>query len=426
MSTIILGGGLAGFSLAAGLKDASIILEKEEKPGGLCRSFDFRGTMYDIGPHILFSRDSEALAALASLAETGQRTRSNKIFHEGRFVKYPFENDLAALNEADRAYCLKEFLNNPYENYPAGNMLQFFLRTFGEGITQLYLQPYNEKIWKFSPAFMDTQMVERIPKPPREDVIRSAEGIATEGYKHQLHFSYPLRGGINSLISGLQSRLAGKARVITSAGISSIMKKKAGWEVETAQGRLAGDRLVNCMPLHELFQYLEAPPEIKAALESLRYNSIYIVVFRAAKEGLGGNFAVNFAQRDVIFHRLSKIDFLGENYRSKEGATIMAEITFRPGSFAGGMEQEEIIARTLGDLDRLGLVRRADVSAVEVRQFKYAYVIYDLRHRKNADTVLGFLRDSGIRCCGRFAEFEYLNMDAVMRHSMTLAAELNG
>ena len=31
-------------------------------------------------------------------------------------------------------------------------------------------------------------MVERIPRPPDEDIIKSAKGIKTEGYKHQLNF----------------------------------------------------------------------------------------------------------------------------------------------------------------------------------------------------------------------------------------------
>ena len=46
-------------------------------------------------------------------------------------------------------------------------MIQFFYKIFGEGITRTYLEPYNRKIWKFDPSFMDTQMVERIPKPPK-------------------------------------------------------------------------------------------------------------------------------------------------------------------------------------------------------------------------------------------------------------------
>jgi len=32
----------------------------------------------------------------------------------------------------------------------------------------------------------------------------------------------------------------------------------------------------------------------------------------------------------------------------------------------------------------------------------------------------------GIHCCGRFAEFEYLNMDGVVAHSYKLAKKLEG
>lgn len=40
MAVIILGGGLAGLSLAHFLNARSIVLEKENTPGGLCRSLD--------------------------------------------------------------------------------------------------------------------------------------------------------------------------------------------------------------------------------------------------------------------------------------------------------------------------------------------------------------------------------------------------
>ena len=168
------------------------MFEKESRIGGLCRSFQSQeGIYWDIGPHITFSKDQETLDFMTSLVPMAQIRRSNQIFYQGRYVKYPFENDLASLPERDRDYCLDTFLNNPYENYPADNMLAFFYKTFGEGITRSFLEPYNRKIWKYETSFMDTQMVERIPKPPPEDVINSAKGIQTEGYKHQLYFHYP-------------------------------------------------------------------------------------------------------------------------------------------------------------------------------------------------------------------------------------------
>jgi protoporphyrinogen oxidase len=426
MATVILGGGLAGLSLASLLKDESVILEAESRPGGLCRSFELDGVHYDIGPHIIFSKDQAALDFLTGLAATQKICRSNKIFHKGRFIKYPFENELSALEPAERDYCLKGFLNNPDRQRPAQNMLEYYRKIFGAGIVELYLQPYNEKIWKFDPALMDLQMVERIPRPPDADIIRSAKGENTEGYLHQLYFNYPETGGICSLISGLAARLGGKCKIHTGARIQKILRTPLGWRVETASGVLAAQRLVNCMPLHELFKYLDAPPDIISALHALQYNSIHIVALHYKKDAIGSNFAVNFADKSIIFHRLSKLGFLGANYRPAEGSVLLAEITFRPGVFPAELKSEEIKPAVCDGLHRLGLADRDDLLSWQLRTFKYAYVIYDLSHRKNARQILEYLHNCGIDCCGRFAEFEYLNMDAVACRSMNLAAKLNG
>ena len=153
----ILGGGVAGLSLASFIDRQATVLESQPVVGGLSRSYDMNGIAYDIGPHIIFSKNQQVLDLHTTMIETNRLRRSNRIVYKGRYVKYPFENDLAALDADEKDYCLKEFLSNPYEHYQPANMLQFFLSTFGEGITRLYLQPYNEKIWKFDPAFMSTQ-----------------------------------------------------------------------------------------------------------------------------------------------------------------------------------------------------------------------------------------------------------------------------
>ncbi|MCX8043024.1 MAG: FAD-dependent oxidoreductase [Desulfobacterota bacterium] len=427
MDTIILGAGLAGLSLAYFLNRKTVVLEKEVVPGGLCRSFALNDIVYDIGPHALFSKNSSILSTIIQLTPTNRLRRSNKVYYKNRFVKYPFENDLYALDPPEREYCLKEFLVNPYENYPANTMLQFFLKTFGEGITKIYLQPYNEKIWKFDPAFMDTQMVERIPKPPKEDVIKSAQGIPTEGYLHQLYFYYPQQGGIQQLIHALIERTQDKTEIITSVGIEQIFFEQGTWCVTTKQGVFRAATLINCMPLHELLKCLEVPEDVRRAAAALRYNSIHIVALQCLRDNIGENFAVYVPDTKAIFHRISKVDFLGKYYcRVPEGSTVLAEITYRPNSYLADVSPEEIVCTVIRDFDRIGLIKENDIVTTDIRSFHYAYVIYDLAHRENTDKVLQYLSDLGIICCGRFAEFEYLNMDAVFEHSLRLAAVLNG
>ncbi len=129
---------------------------------------------------------------------------------------------------------------------------------------------------------------------------------------------------------------------------------------------------------------------------------------------------------DILFHRLSKLNFLGENYcRGGESSTLMAEVTFRSGSYLSTFDRATIEKRVADDLVKLGFINQEDIVSIETRSERYAYVIYDLDHRKNVDRVLGYLRESGIECVGRFAEFEYLNSDGVVEHTLKLAERLN-
>lgn len=426
MTTIILGGGIAGLSLASFINDDSIILEKNDKVGGLSRSYTINGIDYDIGPHIIFSKNREVLDLHTSMVDTDKIRRSNQIFYQGRYVKYPFENDLSALPEADRDYCLKEFLNNPYESYDANNMLQFFLKTFGEGITRCYLQPYNEKIWKFDPSCMDTQMVERIPKPPKEDVIASAAGVATEGYTHQLYFHYPKQGAFQTLVDAYAEKAQERCTIKTSETIRTIEGKAGAWRVTTDNGVFEGERLVNCMPIHQLFKYIDTPDDVEAAKSALKYNAIHIIALHVRKDSIGDHFALYFSDPEIIFHRLSKLNFLGKSYtRPDGGSTLLLEVTFRPDSYLASLPVEEIQRRAIEDLASQGLIDASDVVSAEVRTEEYAYVIYDLDHRKNADRVLSYLESIGISSAGRFAQFEYLNSDGVVENTLELARKLN-
>ena len=427
IDTLILGGGIAGLSLASFLDRQALVIERDKTVGGLSRSYSLNGIVYDIGPHIIFSKNKEVLDLHTSLIPTNQIRRSNQIFFKGRYVKYPFENDLAALDPADRDYCLNEFLVNPYEDYKPSNMLQFFLSVFGEGITRLYLQPYNEKIWKFDPSCMDTQMVERIPKPPKEDVIKSANGVPTEGYTHQLYFHYPRSGGFQSMIDAYRDSAVSRGqRIETGVEIQGMTRAGDEWQVATDGGVISAKQMINCMPLHELFRYLTPPTEISETLNKLLYNSIYIVIVQVKRDRIGDHFALYIPEKDIVFHRLSKLNFLGEEYQLPgTGTTLMAEVTFRPGSHLASISQSRVVEQVTRDLAKLGFIDLEDIVDTAIRFEPYAYVIYDLDHRKNVNAILNYLSGIGISSVGRFAEFEYLNTDGVVERTLKLARQIN-
>ncbi len=426
----ILGGGLSALSLAYFLQEhprinSIDILEKEDSPGGLARSYSFAGLHYDVGPHIMFSKNKEVLDLMVGLLgdNVHKLRRSNKIYHDGRFVKYPFENELSALAPHDRDWCLEAFLENPYAQYAPRTMLEFFLATFGEGITNLYLRPYNEKIWKFDPAFMDTQMVDRIPKPPPEDIIKSAKGEASEGYLHQLYFHYPKRGGVQTLLDSFISRLREKVTVRVGAGIDRVVQDRAVWRVATADGETREyDRLISTIPIPELICRLQpaVPKPVADAARDLKFNSIAICMVHVRRDHMGDNFAVMVPDRDIIFHRLSKLDFLLPAEDADGSTRIMAEVTYRAGSPTSRLSDDELLDRIVADLTKIKFIDGPDdVLAREVLRQRHAYVIYDLNHRPNVETLRKHCEDElGILLHGRFGEFVYINMDAVIERSM--------
>ena len=418
----ILGGGVSALAFSHFYEKKVSIIEKESTLGGLCRSFiDDDGVAWDIGPHITFSKNQEILEFIISLTDMNELKRSNRIIHDGRFIKYPFENDLSSLSDKDRDYCLNTFLDNPYENYPSTNMLEFFYEIFGEGITRLFLEPYNRKIWKYETSFMDKQMVERIPKPPPEDIIASAKGEQTEGYLHQLYFHYPEKGGFQTIVNSLAEKIENKVEVSLKNKIVGINLSN-DIEIVTDKQKFNFDKIISTIPIHELLPIInpEPPSEIMEALSKLKYNSIHITCLKVKGDWLGDNFAITIADPDIIFHRLSRLNFLGEHYAQRGYTNIMVETTFRKG-LKEDLDHTTLEDKIIKDLKSLDIVNVEKIENIFTNTFKYAYVIYDQDHRKNTDLVLDYLRSVNITPLGRFGTFEYINSDKAIELAKELA-----
>src|SRR4030043_177578 len=416
----ILGGGLAGFALANFLKSDFEILEKEEVPGGLCRSFSKSGFWYDFGGHIIFSRDDEITDLMVRMlrGNSSKLYRNNKIFYKGRFIKYPFENGLGQLPPRDRDYCLEHYLNNPHPK-PKSNFKEWVYYTFGKGIAELYLIPYNEKIWKRKTKELGLEgfaWVKRIPRPPKEDVIKSSRGMETEGYKHQLYFHYPKTGGIQSLFKCLLEPVGDG--LTTTFEVKSVRRESGKWIVSNGRKEKCFERIVSTIPITDFIGMLEnVPVKVKRAATRLQYNSIIVVMVGISKIVQGDKFAVYYPQRNLIFHRVCFFRYLGENYVPKGCSSAVAEITVRSGDPLFKAPEKKIIERVTRDMEKAGILKREYIVTTDVRREKYGYVVYDLEYAKNMKTIKDYLDSAGIHILGRFGEFKYLNMDMTIKNA---------
>ncbi len=423
----ILGGGVSGIALAAHLGEDVDVLEKSAHTGGLCGTIVENGFTFDAaGPHIMFSKNKEVLALMIEVLDGNvhQNRRENRIYFKGKLVKYPFENDLASLPPQDNFECILGYLQNPHANDEPTNLAEWSYKTFGEGISDKYFVPYNAKIWNYDPHKLGLEFVARIPKPPMEDVLKSAIGIPTEGYLHQLYYSYPTVGGFEAIVHGFEKRVRGE--IHTSWRVALIARDGEGWRVTSDAGEERWYRtLVNTIPLHELLKvWPEAPAKTRELATKLHYNSLVNVLIGCNTDPGHNYTALYVPDTEIVFHRLSFPKAFGEKCVPPGGSSIMAEITTNAGDGIWEMNDDELFERVIADVERIGFVDRRSIVYKRVARFLYGYPVYDLEYRKNVTDMRASVAATGLHLLGRFAQFDYINSDVCIERALALAKEL--
>ncbi len=417
----ILGGGISGIALAAHLGEDVDILEKRPRIGGLCGAIIENGFTFDAaGPHIMFSKNKPVLQLMIDVLDGNVREgrRENRIWFKGRLVKYPFENDLAALPKEDNFECIYGYIVNPRANDTPSNLADWSYKTFGAGISEKYFIPYNKKIWNYDPSKLGLEFVSRIPKPPMEDVLKSSIGIPTEGYLHQLYFSYPEEGGFESIVHGFAKRVRGE--IHTNCRVVSVLRDNDRWRVITEDGERSYRVLVSTLPIHELLPiWQNAPPEAKEAANKLVYNALINVLLGFSEDRGYPYTAVYLPDPEILFHRISFPKAFSPRCVPDGHSSLMAEITTND-----EISDDDVLQRVIGDLVKTEFIDPATIVYKKVVRFKYGYPVYDLDYHANVAAMRAAVEREGLHLLGRFAQFDYINSDVCVERALALADKL--
>jgi protoporphyrinogen oxidase len=416
----ILGGGLAGLSAAyhierAGRRDY-IVLEKEARPGGLSRSWSAKGYTFDYGPHIIYTRDEYAMGLFRSFLRGNltRKQRENYIYLYKTLVKYPFETFLHGLPPKVIMECLEGVLDarkcEPGER-PA-NFKEWILKAFGEGIAKHYFIPYNQKVWKHPLERMGIDWIAgRVPSPDLRDMMRGALGIQDQEFGPNAMFQYPVRGGIGSLPASMAACVK---NLRTGCQVTRISKGTGGLEVAfTFRGKeqaMKFPKLVSTLALPDLVPLIDdAPDDVRRAAGALVFTRLLCMGIGVGRARISDKHSIYYPEKGFLFNRISFPMNLAASTAPRGHSSVLAEVTYRQNERP---DLEKTGERIVGGLREAGILRRGDVIDYrEVRTYGHGYVVYDLDHRKNVDTVHGYLKGIGILPAGRFGDWEYHNMD---------------
>jgi protoporphyrinogen oxidase len=159
----VLGGGLAGLScgwrLAAGGTKV-VVLEKLDVVGGCARSFEWKDTVHDMGPHRWHSRNPKLVGHLEKLMDGNLTTleRLSRIFLYKKYFNYPLESTNVVKNLPPwvlfRAF-LDYFLiriQNKIKPIPDDNFENWTKKRFGNTLYRSFSVPIPKKPGGYRPA----------------------------------------------------------------------------------------------------------------------------------------------------------------------------------------------------------------------------------------------------------------------------------
>lgn len=419
-STIILGAGLAGLSAAS--RGGFPVYEAADYPGGAAHSYSVDGFVFDIGIHILQSKDDYFLGLLRNLSVgLVSRRRSGWIYSYGCFSRYPFQVNTSHLPWLVRANCVAGFIAASKGASPA-NYEEWMIQQFGSGFAARFLIPYAKKFWGCSPAEMTFEWVgNRVPRPRLSDVLKGMlKDHDTELGTHA-YFQYPSEKGAG--FAAIARALERKMMPVNYGMRATAIDPHARTVTFNDGGKsVAYSDLIATIPLPDLIRLLpECPTEVDAAVKRLRHNSIAVVNLGINRAMLTDKHWVHFPEEEISFFRISFPGNLCDGLAPHGTSSIQAEVSY---DAAQPPEREELLRQVIYDLQRAGVLdKRDEIIVKDVFYQKYGYVVYDHNRKDSVQIIHDYLKSLNIYPCGRYGAWEYLWSDEAM-HSGRRTAEM--
>jgi len=428
-NVVVLGSGMAGFGATSRLHAEGItptMYDKNAYHGGHTASFRHNGGfLFDIGPHISFTKDPRIQELFADSVDQQYETVQIHLnnYWRGYWPQHPVQLHLHGLPEDVILKVIADFVEERHApDRPVKNYADWLLASFGRTFSELFPMPYARKYHLTTAENMTTDWLgPRIYRPSLEEVLRGALSPSAPQVHYITHFRYPSEGGFVSYLKKfvpLGSLKFNHALV----SIDPVVR-----QLTFANGIVAQyDALISSVPLPDLVRMIPGvPQDVLEASRRLACSTCVLVNIGVDRHDLSNAHITYFYDEDICFTRLSFPHLLSASNVPPGAGSIQAEVYFSEKYKPLVGSPDDWIKPVITDLHRCGVLKENDrilfSSAMLVR---YANIIFDLERAVALETVHGYLDDIGINYCGRFGEWGYLWTDESFKSGENAAQKI--
>lgn len=420
----IIGAGISGLSTAHFLKDKYevTVFEKESQPGGLIRCRRVNGSLFHIcGGHVFNSKRQDVLDWFWSLftqnEEFSKADRNSCVFMdkgndslEHDNIPYPIENHMylfnediqkkfyADLEEIDKVKGLSAKFTD-YESF--GDFLRW---RFGKTLYNMYFEPYNKKVWRRDLTTVPMSWMEgKLPMPTTQEMRENnANKVEEKAFVHST-FWYEKNNGSQYIAD----RLAEELNIVCNSDITSIKRVNGKWIVCGQEF----DKVIFCGNIKDMIIIVKDIDfsEYESEINALEYHGTTSVFCEIDKN------PYSWIYQPSRQHESHRIICTGNFADSNNGEITENRITGTI-EFTDAISKEDI----LENLKRIPLHPKY----LDHQYNQYTYPIQD----SNTRTMIQKLKKQCAPCdfyfTGRFADWEYYNMDVAIGAAMDLCKAL--
>lgn len=411
MKYIIIGAGISGLSIAQLLSKENevVIFEKESRPGGMIKCDRVEGSLFHrTGGHVFNTKRKDVMQWFWSFFDKeGQFTKalrnSSVVMSGGKMVPYPIENHAYMLDHEYGEKIVADLVEMAKDNSKEPvNFEEFLKGRFGNTLYELYFKPYNWKVWRRDLTKVPLSWLEgKLPMPTVAEIIFANIYHVEESQFVHSSFYYPKHGGSQLLADTFAKGLD----IRYNTTVETVQKTEKGWEVN---GEVA-DRVVFCGNVKYLPKMLGNAVDINSYvddIEKLEYHGTTAVFCEIDRNPYSWIYQPSM---EHLSHRIICTGNFSESNNAEGKMTGTIE-------FTDEISKEEILKQ----LSKMPFAPKYLTHNYE----KYTYPIQDKNTRSMIAALKKELEPYGMFLCGRFAEWEYANMDVCMGYAIDLYNEI--
>jgi protoporphyrinogen oxidase len=416
---VVVGSGISGLSSARLLRERGesvLLLEKESGSGGLVRcTREAGGVLYHrVGGHVFNTRIPAVAewfwSQFDQQSEFLHAVRQAMISYEfDRQHSYPIESHLYEYGEEFCARAIADMMEAQLggDGIDTSSFGSYLRTVFGATLYEAYFRPYNEKIWRRDLQEIGVDWLEgKLPQPKAIEAIMANIFRQENDTMAHATFYYPVVNGSQFLVD----RLSRDLTIAHNTPVQSIEVDGLGIVIN---GVLRCRSLVYTGDLRVLPAHLTGvsfPERLRQAVENLLSNSTSSTLCRAGKLPYSWLYVPN---GEFNFHRIIHTGgFAPSNNGQLDPSTSSSCVVEFSGEFSPEQMREEIARAGIG------------LEPIAHNYAANSYVVHRPDTAGVVEEARRLLAGHRIHLLGRFAEWQYYNMDNAIDAAMRLVAQL--